>query len=131
MPRMMLDTNVVSDLLRDPHGARHRLLKLGEEGLAVSLIVVAEIRFGIFKKRSERLSRQFEAILPSLDVLSWEAPADREYGRLRVALEQAGEPIGSNDMFIAAHALALVMPLVTANIDEFSRVPGLAVVHWR
>jgi len=127
----MLDTNVVSDLLRNPRGERDRIASLGEDGLAVSMIVVAELRFGILKKGSERLSRQLEAVLPALDVLPWDAPADREYARLRVALEKAGKPIGPNDMLIAAHALALGAPLVTANLDEFSRVPGLTVVPWR
>jgi tRNA(fMet)-specific endonuclease VapC len=128
----MLDTNVVSDLLRDPRGAaRSRIASLDDERLCLSAVVVAELRFGVLKTASERLSGQLRAVLNALDVVPWGPPADREYARIRLALERTGKPIGPNEMLIAAHALALGAPLVTANLDEFLRVPGLAVVPWR
>ena len=128
----MLDTSVVSELMRDPGGyARTRIAELGDEGLAVSIIVAAELRFGAAKRGSEPLARQIEAILGELDVLPFEPPADRQYARVREALERAERPIGPNDLLIAAHALALDVPLVTANAGEFERVPGLRVVKWR
>ena len=76
------------------------------------------------------LTNQLEVVLSGLDVLPLEQPTDDRYAELRTALEQAGTTIGSNDMFIAAHALALGLILVTANVNEFSRVPGLAVENW-
>ena len=128
----MLDTNVVSELMRNLRGyARTRIAELGDEGLAVSIIVAAELRFGAAKRGSEPLARQIEAILGELDVLPFEPPADRQYARVREALERAGRPIGPNNLLIAAHALALDVPLVTANVGEFERVPGLRVVKWR
>lgn len=126
----MLDTNVVSYLMRDPAAGRDRIATLGEEGIAVSAIVAAELRFGVLKKGSARLAHNLEAILAAIEVSPWEAPADIEYARLRLALETSGRPIGPNDMLIAAHALAFGVPLVTANLDEFLRVPGLAVIRW-
>jgi tRNA(fMet)-specific endonuclease VapC len=69
-------------------------------------------------------------VLESIDAAAWESPADLHYGELRAALERAGTPIGSNDMLIAAHALALNCTPVTANEREFRRVPGLTVENW-
>jgi tRNA(fMet)-specific endonuclease VapC len=77
------------------------------------------------------LSRQLRAVLSALDIVPWGPPADGEYARIRLALETGGKPIGPNDLLIAAHALALGLPLVTANLDEFLRIPGLAVIPWR
>jgi tRNA(fMet)-specific endonuclease VapC len=130
--QLMLDTNVVSDFLRDPSGAaRSRMASLSDERPYISAIVAAELRFGILKKGSERLSRQLQAVLGAAHIVPWGPPADREYARIRLALQSAGKLIGPNDMLIAAHALAFGVPLVTANLDEFLQVPGLAVVPWR
>ncbi len=71
-----------------------------------------------------------ESILSGLDIISLEEPTDERYAELRTAVERAGTPIDPNDMLIAAHALALGLILVTANVDEFSRVPGLVVENW-
>lgn len=69
-------------------------------------------------------------MLFGLSVRSWDAPADHVYGRIRADLQRRGQPIGSNDLLIAAHALALDCILVTDNEREFSRVPGLRVENW-
>jgi tRNA(fMet)-specific endonuclease VapC len=79
---------------------------------------------------SRRLADQVEAVLGALDVAAFESPADIIYGRLRAELEGAGRLIGPNDLLIAAHALALSCTLLTDNVREFSRVPGLAVENW-
>jgi tRNA(fMet)-specific endonuclease VapC len=94
------------------------------------VIVASELRFGAAKRNASRLTAQVEAILAAMDVRPFDAPADREYAKLRLHVEQAGTPIGPNDMLIAAHALATESILVTANTGEFSRVPGLAVQNW-
>ncbi len=101
--------------------------EVGEETICTSLIVAAELRFGALKKGSKRLSAQLEAVMAALDILPLESPVDERYAELRMVLEGAGTPIGSNDMLIAAHTLALGLTLVTANEGEFRRVPGLAV----
>jgi tRNA(fMet)-specific endonuclease VapC len=92
--------------------------------------VAGELRFGAYKRGSDRLTAQVEAILSAIEILPLEEPADQHYGKLRALLESRGEMIGPNDMLIAAHALALDCTVVTANRREFSRVPGLKVENW-
>ena len=129
--RYMLDTNIVSDLIRHPDGkaARH-IAAIGDHGLAVSIITACELRFGAVKRGSARLRERVEAILQRLTVLPFDVPADDNYADIRATLERAGTPIGPNDLLIAAHAAAAGVPLVTANIDEFSRIPNLVVEDW-
>ncbi|API60175.1 VapC toxin family PIN domain ribonuclease [Tardibacter chloracetimidivorans] len=127
----MLDTNIVSELARNPHGAvATRIAQVGADAICVSIITAAELRYGCAKKGSPRLLAQMEAILGSVSVLALDVPADTEYGGIRAELESAGKPIGPNDLFIAAHAYALGATLVTANIGEFSRVRALKVENW-
>ena len=129
--RYLLDTNILSDLVRNPKGRiAQRIEAVGEDNVCTSLVVSAELRFGALKKGSERLSSQLEAVLSALDILPLEEPVDVRYAALRLALERAGTPIGGNDMLIAAQALALGVTLGTANEREFSRVLGLAVENW-
>jgi tRNA(fMet)-specific endonuclease VapC len=130
-PRYVLDTNIVSDLVRNPGGkAAARLRAVGDHGLAVSIITAAELRFGAAKSGSPRLLPRVEAILDTLDVLPFDVPADAEYANIRVELEALGKPIGPNDLLIAAHARSLGTTIVTANATEFSRVRGLNVENW-
>jgi tRNA(fMet)-specific endonuclease VapC len=129
--RYLLDTNVVSDLVRNPQGkvAQH-IRKVGEGEVCTSIIVAAELRYGAAKKGSPRLSSQLEIVLGVLEVLPFETPADAAYGLLRTRLEQAGTPIGANDLLIAAQALALGYTIVTDNEKEFARVDDLLRENW-
>jgi tRNA(fMet)-specific endonuclease VapC len=134
--RYLLDTNIVSDLVRNPQGkvARH-VRTVGEKHVCTSIIVAAELRYGADKKGSPRLSSQLDAVLGALEVLPFETPADTSYGLLRTRLEQAGTPIGANDLLIndlliAAQALALGYVIVTDNERKFSRVKGLRLQNW-
>jgi len=128
----MLDTNVVSILIRQPDGAlAARVAALPKESYAVSVIVAGELRYGAARRNSARLSKQVEAVLGALDVLPLAEPADRLYSQIRAETEKAGQPIGRNDLLIAAHARALGATLVTGNLREFRRVPGLSVEDWR
>lgn len=127
----LLDTNMVSDLTRHPHGAvAEKIRQVGEGKVCASLVVAAEIRYGCAKMGSEKLTAQANAILNALTILPMEIPVDAIYGRIRSHLEAQGEPIGPNDLFIAAHALACDLILVTSNETEFSRVPGLRLENW-
>jgi len=128
--RYLLDTNIVSAIMRDPHGAAARLREAGQSRVFTSLIVLAELRFGVEKSGSRRLATRLETVLSELEVLPLIPPADTRYAFLRAALERAGSPIGQNDMLIAAHALTLDATVVTDNEKEFSRVPGLKVENW-
>ena len=127
----LLDTNVLSDLVRNPAGAlARRIAQVGEDAVATSVIVASELRYGAAKRGAPRLTERVEALLAEMPVLPMAPPADAAYGRLRAALEAAGTPIGGNDMLIAAHALATGRTVVTANVGEFGRVKGLAVENW-
>lgn len=127
----LLDTNILSDLVRHPAGAiGARITALPDDAVVTSIIVASELRFGAERRGSERLTAQLEGILRRLPVLALGEDADRHYGVLRTALERQGTPIGANDMFIAAHALALDATVVTDNVREFARVPGLKVENW-
>ena len=127
----MLDTNIVSELIRRPQGSvAGRAAGLEQRSLAISVIVAAELRYGVARRGSNRLARQLEAVLAALPTLPLEEPADRHYGMIRSELERRGSPIGQNDLLIAAHARALGATLVTKNVDEFSRVPDLKVEDW-
>jgi tRNA(fMet)-specific endonuclease VapC len=127
----MLDTNIISDLIRNPQGrAARRIAKVGEDTICTSIIVAAELRYGCAKSGSKRLLHAVEQILGEIEALPFDAPADAEYGAIRSALEDAGRPIGGNDLLIAAHARAACATIVTANIGEYRRVHGLRVENW-
>ncbi len=130
-PRYLLDTNIVSELVRHPHGpvTRH-IREVGEGAVCTSVIVAAELRYGAAKRGSARLTSQLDAVLGALDVLPFEPPADAVYAELRVALERTGTPIGGNDLLIAAQTVAAGQVLVTANEREFGRIETLAVENW-
>lgn len=129
--KYLLDTNIVSDLVRFPQGTcAERIAAIGQTNVCTSIIVAAELRYGATKKRASRLTRQLEIVLGALEVLPFKPPADTTYGAVRAKLETAGTPIGGNDLFIAAHALALGATLITDNVRDFSRVPGLKVENW-
>ena len=131
MRRYLLDTNILSDLVRNPQGRIAACIaQVGEKTVCTSMIVASELRFGAAKRNSPKLSAQVDAILAAMEIYPFEPPADREYAKLRLHLEQVGTPIGPNDMLIAAHALSSESTLVSANTGEFSRVPGLAVENW-
>ncbi|HEY6562465.1 MAG TPA: type II toxin-antitoxin system VapC family toxin [Polyangiaceae bacterium] len=131
MSRYLLDTNIVSDLVRNPRGAvMRRIRKVGEEQVCTSVVVAAKLHYGATKKASPRLTAQLEAVLDVLEVVPFEAPAETHYGRLRTELERAGKLIGANDLLIAAHASALGYTLVTDNDREFSRVNSLHLENW-
>ena len=152
-PRYLLDTNILSDLVRHPQGiVARKIAEVGEAAVCTSIIAAAELRFGAAKRNSARLSHQVHAILSAIEVLALDMPADSAYAQLRWTLEQSGRPIGPNDMLIAAQALAHGRPrpspagsndmliaaqalahecvLVTANVGEFSRIADLQVTNW-
>jgi tRNA(fMet)-specific endonuclease VapC len=129
--RYLLDTNIVSDLVRNPQGkVADQIIKVGESKVCTSIIVAAELQYGSKKKQSQRLSSQIEAVLGALEILPFEKPADASYGSIRAQLERGGNPIGGNDLLIAAQALTLGYTVVTDNEREFSRVKDLHVENW-
>jgi tRNA(fMet)-specific endonuclease VapC len=131
LTRYMLDTNIISDLIRNPQGkAAKRVARAGEDNICTSIIVAAELRYGCAKSGSRRLLKAVEDLLGEIDVLPFDVPADAQYGRIRSEQEAVGKPIGSNDLLIAAHAFATGATLVSANLNEFKRLRGLNVENW-
>jgi tRNA(fMet)-specific endonuclease VapC len=129
--RYLLDTNILSDLIRHPRGTvANRISSVGEDTVCTSIVVAAELRYGAEKSRSRKLADRVGLILSALEVLPLEPPADRHYGAIRQQLTRQGTPIGPNDLLIAAHALTLDLIVVTANEREFTRVPSLRIENW-
>lgn len=126
----MLDTNIVSEIIRNPAGRAAQRVRDAAEQVCVSIIVAAELRHGCVRKGSPQLTHRVEALLAEMPVLPFDVPADGAYGEIRAALEAVGRPIGGNDLLIAAHARALAATVVTANVGEFGRVQGLSVENW-
>jgi tRNA(fMet)-specific endonuclease VapC len=129
--RYLLDTNIISNLIRNPSGAiADRIAEVGESEICTSIIVAAELRYGAQKKGSGRLAARVEEIIGAMEVLSLELPVDIYYGRLRTELENQGNLIGPNDLLIAAQAMVHGFILVTDNVREFSKVDGLIIENW-
>ena len=129
--RYLLDTNIISVVVKQPdHPLAQRLADMARAHFCTSIVVASELRYGAYHKGSHRLIEQVEAVLEGIDVLPLTTPADHHYGLIRTELARRGQPIGHNDLFIAAHARALDLILITANLREFQRVPGLQVENW-
>lgn len=126
----MLDTNIVSELIRNPTGLAAQRARAAGGAVCVSVIVAAELRYGGAKKGSPQLLRRIEEFLSEVPVLAFDVPADAEYGNIRAELEAADRPIGSNNLLIGAHAYTLGATMVTANVGEFQRIRGLNVENW-
>ena len=129
--RYLLDTNIVSAVIKQPDCAiAKRLASMPRETFCISIVVAAELRYGVCHKASTKLAQQVEAVLEGIDILPMEEPVDHHYGSIRAELSRQGLPIGQNDLFIAAHARALGLILVTDNTREFARVPNLKIENW-
>ena len=127
----MLDTNIVSHAVRDAKGVcAGRLSKLSHDEVSLSVIVAAELLYGLAKNPSIRWRASVEMFLVQFRVLPFEPPANVHYAEIRAELSKRGKTVGANDLLIAAHALSLGAILVTDDTSEFSRVPGLAVENW-
>lgn len=128
---ILLDTNICIHIINARPAAvlqRFRNYRMGEIG--VCSVVAAELAYGVAKSGSERNRQALELFLAPLAILPFDEAAFWAYGDLRADLERKGTPIGSLDTLIAAHALSQQAPLVTNNISEFARVPGLQLDNW-
>ena len=129
--RYLLDTNIVIAAMKGNAAVVARLENTPLQNLVLSPVVLGELEIGAEKSaHSERNRARLAELAERLPLAVVDAETSRRYGRVRAELEQAGTPIGANDTWIAAQALALDVTLVTDNIREFSRVPGLTVENW-
>ncbi|MGH9886121.1 MAG: type II toxin-antitoxin system VapC family toxin [bacterium] len=126
----MLDTDSVSYALRGQGAVGARLLEHRPSELSISSITLAELKYGATLKRSRRLHGLIDTFVASVQVLSFDEDAARQYGRLAADLHEAGTPIGQADTLIAAHALSVGSTLVTNNMRHFERIKGLRTETW-
>ncbi|MGF9562438.1 type II toxin-antitoxin system VapC family toxin [Neorhizobium sp. JUb45] len=127
----MLDTNILSDAIRNPFGAVAEAIDSAvNDSLCVSAIVASELRFGAARRGSDRLTHLVENSLARIAILGYDDRASHHFADIRSALEKRGTPIGTTDLFIAAHARSLDLTLVTNNVREFTRVDGLKIENW-
>ncbi len=130
--RFLLDTNICIYIIRHkPAEVRERFERLEAGAAVLSVITFGELQFGIAKSRhAAAAARTLSELITHLPVLPLPAEAGVEYGRLRAAAEAKGTPVGNNDLWIAAHAKAAGLTLVSNNLREFRRLPGLRLENW-
>jgi tRNA(fMet)-specific endonuclease VapC len=98
--------------------------------ICTSIVVAGELWYGAEKQGSGRLRKEVEQVLSRLTVLDLNPPVERKYGVTRTQLQSQGGLIGGNDMWIAAHAMAEGLTLITDDEADFSRIEGLAIENW-
>ncbi|MEQ1663115.1 MAG: type II toxin-antitoxin system VapC family toxin [Thiobacillus sp.] len=128
----LLDTNICIYIARNrPPAVAERFARTAPGSLGISLITWGELSFGAAKSNDpERAHARLARFVGDVPVLTPDVDTGRHYGEIRAALERAGTPIGNNDLWIAAHARALDVVLVSNNTREFERVPGLRLENW-
>jgi tRNA(fMet)-specific endonuclease VapC len=129
--RYLLDTNIFIAAMKGVDVVRERLERTALADLVLSPVVLGELELGVEKsayreKNAARLAR----VVEKLELAPLDARVSRRYAEIRAQLERSGTPIGANDFWIAAHGLALGAVLVTDNLAEFRRVPGLLTENW-
>ena len=132
MPRYLLDTNICIYIKNHrPAEVLVRFSKLPPGKVAMSSITYGELCFGAEKSSKPKETRQIlEHLISLIPVLPLDERTSVYYGKIRQHLQACGKTIGNNDLWIAAHALAGKLILVTNNVAEFERVPGLKVENW-
>lgn len=128
----MLDTDICVYLIkRKPRHVLESLHRMPPSGVGLSSITLSELEYGVSKSQRPEQNRiaLLQFVIP-LEVLPYDDRAATEYGRIRTHLEMQGTPIGALDTLIAAHALSLNTVLITNNLSEFERVPGLKTDNW-
>jgi tRNA(fMet)-specific endonuclease VapC len=131
VPLYLLDTNILTDLIKHPDGpVRKRIAEVGEENICTSIVVACELRFGARKKNAPALRKRIEQLLQTIEVLPLAEDVDRTYAEVRTALEKKGRSIGANDLLIGAHALNERCVWVTHNGSKFAPIAGLKIDDW-
>ena len=131
MFKYLLDTNIVIYVLKRRPKEVLEIFNRNASRMAISSITLSELIYEA--EKSSNVDKNLEAIeefVSHLDVLPYDAKASQHYGQIKAALEKRGEIIGENDIHIAAHAISQGLILVTNNLQEFKRVPNLALENW-
>lgn len=128
----MLDTNICIHLIKKrPLNLLEKFKSIRKNNLCISVVTYAELKYGVERSSSKKMNQRIVTDFVShLDVLPWNMDAADHYGKLRSSLEKKGPPIGNMDLLIASHALSERCILVSNNLREFKRVPGLKYENW-
>lgn len=131
MLKFLLDTNIAIYAIKNRHPSISTRFEQNAGQMGMSSIVVAELLFGAEKSQNPASSLAVvEALCSRLMVLEYGTQAAAHYGQIRAHLEKLGTPIGVNDMHIAGHARSEGLTVVSNNLREFERVPGLLMANW-
>lgn len=127
----LLDTNIIIAAMKGQPAVCRQLEQIPATDIVLSVIVLGELQFGAEKSQyRERNHQRIHQLSSSFSLLGIDAPTTLAYGHIRAELERQGQPIGSNDLWIAAQASASKLILVTDNTREFARVPDLQLSNW-
>jgi tRNA(fMet)-specific endonuclease VapC len=128
----MLDTNICIYIIKKrPPQVLTRFRTLEASDIGISSITLSELEYGVEKSTNRQQNREaLLAFLGPLEIAPYHDLAAHYYGEIRAYLERAGRPVGPMDLLIAAHARSLSIPLVTNNVSEFKRIPGLSIENW-
>jgi tRNA(fMet)-specific endonuclease VapC len=131
--RYLLDTCVISDFIKGEPGTQFRLKQTPPSDLAVSVITVMELRYGLLinSQRAQKIEPAIASLLASVAILPCDIAEVEQAAQVRAILKNQGQPIGAYDVLIAATALQHSLFMVTANQREFDQVPGLQTENWR
>jgi len=132
MPKFLLDTNICIYLTKQQHPLlAQRFASLASGDVAMSVITYGELQFGAQKsQQTQKVLQALEKLSLAIPVLQMDKQVSEHYGDIRAQLQKTGMPIGNNDLWIAAHARAKGLILVTNNLGEFERVSDLQVENW-
>jgi len=130
--RFMLDTNMCIYIIKKkPPQVLNRFTALEPSDIGISSITLSELEYGVERSSNRQQNREaLMAFLAPLEIAVYDDLAAHHYGDIRAHLERQGLPIGAMDLLIAAHARSLSTPLLTNNVREFKRIPGLLVENW-
>lgn len=127
----LLDTNIISDVAHNPSGlVAKRLGEVDPDSVVSSVVVAAEVWFGVENNPSFRSRGRTESFMQAVHILELRPEVAKVYGKVRARLKASGKELGANDMLIAAHALSLDATLVTGDAKAFLQIPGLKVENW-
>ena len=130
--KYMLDTNICIYIIKQkPARVLKRFTTHSPGDILISSVTIAELRYGA--EKSLHVQQNHDALggfIVPLEIATFDEKAAEDYGKVRAQLEKKGQPIGSMDMLIGAHALSLGITLVTNNTKEFKRIKGLKIENW-
>lgn len=131
MLKYLLDTNIVIYTMKNRPAAVREAFNANEGQVAISSVTLMELFYGAEKSSDPRKNTHtIETFAARLEVLNYDTAAAQHTGQIRAELAKAGRPIGPYDQMIAGHARSLGLIVISNNVGEFERIPGLRLENW-